>query len=724
MMSAVSSLGRPETKLTFRFCRTLPVVLQTEEAECGLACLAMVAGFHGHKTDLTSLRHLYPISAHGATLKQIMDFSQHMGLAPRALRLELADITKLQVPCILHWEMKHFVVLKKASRKGLVIHDPAVGQRYVSVEDAADQFTGVALELSPTQEFEQGEQSQKLSIRHFWTQITGLRRSLILVLILSLCLQLFAIVSPYFVQIVVDDVILRADVNLLKILALGFLLLLFIELATQYIRQYVILNLSSKLNVQMAANVFRHLIRLPLGYFSKRHIGDLVSRFGSLTTIRELLTTGLVAVVVDGLMAVITLIVMFWYNTQLTFIVLAVVFLYATLRYLLYRPLRILNEEHINAAAKENSHFIESMRAIQSIKLFEKETDRQNQWHNCLTDSLNKDIRISRWRIGFDTANRFLFGIENIAIIYCAAIAVTNNLLTVGMLYAFISYKSRFISAMDQLIAKWIEFKMLDLHFDRLSDIVFTPKDPALIENDLIREPTQAEAVRGHITIQNLCFSFDGCDAPLFHNLNLNVCAGETVAIVGPSGSGKSTLLKCIMGLFSYQSGSIMIDGQAIANWRSYRQQIAAVMQDDQLLSGNIADNIACFDVEVDFHRVTKCALLACIHDEIMQMSMQYNTLVGDMGTNLSGGQKQRLLLARALYKQPRILFMDEATSHLDTANERHINQHIKDLSITRVIIAHRPDTIAMADKVYQLVSGRLALFNDAVKPETSNTEI
>lgn len=725
-MSASVGLSRAEANLSFGIPSPLPMVLQTEDAECGLACLAMIAGFYGRKTDLVSLRQQMSASAHGMSLRTLIDHASNIGLTGRALRLEVGEIAELQLPCILHWEMNHFVVLKKLTRKGLLIHDPAIGQRFVHLNELSRCFTGIALELTPNTEFEKGEHTKKLSISHFWTHIQGLKRSLLLVISLSVLLQVFAVISPYFIQIVVDDVVLRTDKHLLNILAMGFVLLLVIEILTQFLREHVILRLSSKLNVQMAANVFRHLIRLPLDFFSKRHVGDLVSRFGSLHAIRELLTTGVVAIVVDGMLAIITLLVMFWYNVKLTMIVLGIVLLYALLRYALFQPLRSLSEEHLVAAAKENSHFIESIRAIQSIKLFEKETDRQNQWQNCLTDSINKEIKISRWRIGFDTANRFLFGIENIAIIYFAANAVTQNLLTVGMLYAFISYKSRFIGAMDQLITKWIEFKMLGLHFERLAEIVYTQQDPLLSDlhcsSSLPIESTQG--VEGNIQIENIAFTYPGENQPIFSTLSIRILAGESVAIIGPSGSGKSTLMKCIMGLFPTQRGTILIDGHPIVRMRHLRKQMGSVMQDDQLMSGSIADNIACFELTPDIASIIRCAQHACLHDEVMEMGMQYETLVGDMGTRLSGGQKQRILLARALYKKPRILFMDEATSHLDTNNERLINQHIQNLSITRVIIAHRPDTIALADRVLKLESGRLTEVTNEVKHALTHNHI
>lgn len=718
-MSSVETNIPSDTLLNFGNRQSLPCILQTEAAECGLACLAMINGFYGHDIDLSSLRSRFSISLQGATLKQIIKIADKMALSSRALRLDLEQLAQLQTPCILHWDMKHFVVLKKVTSQFIVIHDPALGERKYPMSEVDKRFTGVALELTPTPDFKPGKQRKSLSFVHFWSRIVGLKRSLLVVLVLSVLLQIFALAYPYYIQTVVDDVILRSDRNLLMVLAIGFGLLLLLDTGTTFLRQIVILNVSSRLNIQLSVNVFTHLIRLPMDYFSKRHMGDIVSRFGSLQNIRELLTTGLVTVLVDGLMALITLLVMFFYDATLTWIVLIVVFLYGLLRFMFYAPLRRLSEESIVSAAKENTHFMESVRAIQTIKMFEKESDRQSQWHNNLANAMNKDIRLTKWNIGFDTANKLLFGVENILVIYFAALAVSNSLFTVGMLFAFISFKSRFVKAMDSLVDKWIEFKLLTLHFDRIADIVHAPKDP-LLENDMaILDPpsNQRKSLSGHISLHNLQFSFSDVDKPIFKHINLDIKAGSTVAIVGPSGSGKSTLVKCMMGLYSASQGQVLIDGQPISSVSNYRQSIAGVMQDDQLLNGSIAQNIGCFAPQVDMEKVVYCAHLACIHDEIMATNMQYNTLVGDMGSNLSGGQKQRIILARALYKEPAILFMDEATSHLDTSSESAINNHISKLSITRVIIAHRPQTIAIADRVWKLEKGTLSDVTPTIKP-------
>ncbi len=540
-----------------------------------------------------------------------------------------------------------------------------------------------------------------------------MKRNLIQVLLLSFLLQLFAVASPFYMQTIVDDVLLRQDNNLLLVLALGFGLLMLIQTGTSVLREFVILHLSNRLSMQMSANLFRHLIRLPMDYFVKRHMGDIVSRFGALGNVRSLLTQGLVAAVVDGVMALITLSAMFFYDVRLSLIVMGVVIIYGLLRWLMYRPFRMLTEESIIAGAKESSHFMESIRAIQTIKLFQRENDRQYQWQNKLADVMNKNIHIARWGIGYGALNGLLFGVENILVVYFAATAVRGNIISLGMLYAFMSYKSRFISSMDSLIVQFIEFKMLGLYLNRLADIAFTePEDidaqtvghlEEIPADEALNNATLQHKIIGKIEVKNLAYRYGESEAFVFHNLNFVIHPGETIAITGPSGCGKTTLLKCLMGLIEPSEGEVSIDDKPLKEMRHYRSQIAGVMQEDQLLSGDIAENIACFSPQINLQKVQLCAQMACIHNEIQHMPMNYNTLVGDMGTSLSGGQKQRVILARALYREPRILFMDEATSHLDVNNESVVNSHIKQLDITRVIVAHRPETVRSAGRQINL---------------------
>mgnify|MGYP000013899502 CR=1 FL=1 len=690
---------RVDTLLESAAGRRVPLVMQAEISECGLACLAMIVSYHGYRIDMSSIRRRFPVSSLGTNLQTLINIAEKLNLASRAVKLSLEDLHLLQRPCILHWDMNHFVVMANFSARGADIHDPAMGIRRMSAPELSEHFTGVALELYPTSDFVVGEETQALRLSQFWTRITGLKRSLAQTFLLSLLLQVFAVVAPFYMQTVVDDVLLRNDVDLLIVLALGFGLLLLIEVGTKALRQFVILHLSSRLNIQMAANLFRHLIRLPMVYFQRRHLGDVVSRFGSLDAVRELLTTGLVTAVVDGVMVTMTLLAMFIYDITLTLTVLAFVAVYVALRIVLYRPLHRLTEESLAAHANTSSNFMESVRAIQAVKLFQKENDRQNQWQNLLATALNKDIQVAKLNIGYDAASTLLFGLENIVVIYLAALAVMGNTLSLGMLYAFMAYKQRCVASIDNLVVNVIEIKMVGVHLNRLADIAYTEKEETPDADGL----DLTTPIKGDIEVRNLSFAYSGTDAPIFQNVSFSISAGESVAIVGPSGSGKTTLLKCMMGLLTPTEGEIRVDGKPLAQVSNYRQSIAGVMQDDQLLSGSIADNIACFDQIVDTERLKACAEMACIATDIEAMPMQYNTLVGDLGASLSGGQKQRIVLARALYREPTMLFLDEATSHVDVSMEASINSRLGEIGFTRIVVAHRRETIGSSDRIVAL---------------------
>ncbi len=697
------------TRLSWNSHRRVPLIFQTEAAECGLACLGMVASYFGKHTDLNTLRRKFSISMRGASLKQIIDIGSQLQLSSRALKVEVSHLKQLQTPSILHWDMHHFVVLTKVKRAGILIHDPALGERKIPWEEIGKHFTGIALELSPTSEFVRENQSMKLSLGHFWQHARGLKRSLTVLFLLSGLLQVFALASPYYMQTVIDDALINQQQDLLLVLALGFGLLLLIETGVSLFRQFVVLSLSSRLQLQMSANVFHHLIRLPVNFFSKRHVGDVVSRFSSLSQVREFFTVGLVTAVLDGLMALITLVVMWIYSAQLSFVVVAVASLYFIVRACILPAVKRLNGERILAAANEQSHFMESVRGIQTVKQFTQEATREGQWQNKLTEVINADIRLGKWEISTSTVNQLLFGVENIVIIYMAATLVLENAFTVGMLYAFMSYKNRFISSVDGLISKFIEFKMMSVHFDRLSDIVFSDKEPLLTEH--VTEMNDFSTA-GNLEVDAISYRYSDVEATIFDNLSLTVESGSLIVIIGASGAGKSTLLRCLMGLEAPASGKVTYNGHKVSSSAWFRQNIASVMQGDQCLSGTIADNISCFDEVTNFERMVWCAQQACIHDEILRMPMQYQTLVGDMGSSLSGGQLQRVLLARALYRNPSILFLDEASSHLDVINEQRINQNLAKLPITRIMVAHRAETIALAEKVYVLQQGKLHLID------------
>ena len=676
-----------------------PIIMQTEAAECGLACLAMVLSYHGHITDLLTLRQRFSFSSKGATLAHIMGLASQLNMAPRPVKLTLEHLDKLKLPVILHWDFNHFVVLTKLTGKSAVIHDPGRGRRVLSMAQVSDHFTGVALELSPDVDFKSQVHRKKIKISQLLGNIPGIKKALIQIILLAVVLELIIIAVPFYTQLVVDSILVVEDYEFLTLISLGFLLLVIMQTAVTALRAWGMMVLSTTLNIQLVANLFRHLLRLPGSYFSKRHLGDLVSRFESLGEIQRTLTMTSIEALLDGLMAVTTLAMMYLYSPQLANLVLLIAVSYALIHWLLYRPLRQASEQQIHYAAKQQSNFLETVRGIQSVKLFNRQDQRLTLYQNHMVDTFNASIRVQKLQMLFQAANSLLFGIENILVIWVAATLILQGDFSIGMLFAFIAYKQQFTRRTIGFIDHAIEFKMLELHLDRVSDIALTEPEKTLGTVHTLQVPDYS------VEVTDLNYSYSDIEEPVLSNVNLQIRQGESVAIVGPSGCGKTTLLKLLLGLQSPTRGHVKVGGTDLRQIPTvqYRDLIGVVMQDDQLLAGSIAENISFFDSEADFNWIEQCALMAAIHDEIIAMPMGYNTLIGDMGTTLSGGQKQRILLARALYKRPKILFLDEATSNLDITSERKVNETVRGLAITRIFIAHRPETIALADRVIHL---------------------
>lgn len=683
----------------------MPVILQTEVAECGLAVLAMIASWHGHEIDLGELRRRFSVSIKGSTFADLIRIAEKLDLQAQPVKVDIEHIGQLATPCILHWDMKHFVVLKKVKNQRVVIIDPAVGERILSLPEFSEHYTGVALEVSPSYKFAKRKIKPSIRLSDLWSNIRGIGSSLGQILALSVIMQILAICAPFFMQLVIDEVIVSFDKPLLVTLTLGFFLVMLVNVSVTAMRSLAILFLSSHLSFQLASNLFQHLLRLPLDYFEKRHIGDVVSRFGSNRAIKDFIAQGAVSAIVDAMMAVATLIMMFIYSPKLTLVVLLALTVYMSGRWLLYRPFRQRTEESVVVAAKSETNFMETVRGIQSIKIFCRENDRKNQWLKRYAEVINCDIRLGRFRVAYDGFNSGILGVENLIVVFMAASMVLNNSFSIGMMMAFITYKLQFTGKATALVEQFIQFRMLDVHLARLSDIVLTPPDEH-------HNATSGEfqITEGVPSLENISYRYSETEPYLFQDINLQVERGKVIALVGPSGSGKTTLMKIMLGLMSPSSGKVCIDGIDIRECGTdyYRHYVGAVMQNDQLLSGSIADNICFFSSDPNYPLIRRCAELAAINLDIEAMPMKYDSLVGDMGTTLSGGQKQRILLARALYRQPKILFLDEATSHLDTRLEAVVNRNIKSLGITTIMIAHRPDTISWADEVWQLEQSQL----------------
>lgn len=686
--------------LDLRWQRRVPVIHQTETAECGLACLAMICGHFGKNIDLIYLRRKFNLSARGATLAGINGIAEQLGMATRALSLELDELRVLKTPCILHWDFSHFVVLVSVKRNRYVLHDPARGIRYISREEMSRYFTGVALEVWPGSEFQSETLQTRISLRSLINSIYGIKRTLAKIFCLSVVIEAINLLMPVGTQLVMDHAIPAGDRGLLTLISAALMFFILLKAATSTLRAWSSLVMSTLINVQWQSGLFDHLLRLPLAFFERRKLGDIQSRFDSLDTLRATFTTSVIGFIMDSIMVVGVCVMMLLYGGYLTWIVLCFTTIYIFIRLVTYGNYRQISEECLVREVRAASYFMETLYGIATVKIQGMVGIRGAHWLNMKIDAINSGIKLTRMDLLFGGINTFVTACDQIVILWLGAGLVIDNQMTIGMFVAFSSFRGQFSERVASLTSFLLQLRIMSLHNERIADIALHEKEEKKPEIEIIAD-------MGPISLETngLSYRYDSQSAPIFSALSLSVAPGESVAITGASGAGKTTLMKVLCGLFEPDSGRVLINGIDIRQIgiNNYHRMIACVMQDDRLFSGSIRENICGFAEEMDEEWMVECARASHIHDVIMNMPMGYETLIGELGEGLSGGQKQRIFIARALYRKPGILFMDEATSALDSESEHFVNVAIKNMNITRVIIAHRETTLRTVDRVISI---------------------
>jgi len=675
--------------------RSVPLVFQGETNECGLACVCMILNYFGNHIELASLRGALG-DGRPLTLEQLSTVAESHQLAVRALRCELEDLEKLQLPVIAHVDFDHFVVIDRCSRGRLTLVDPASGRLTTRLNAFSSRFTGIVIEARPTPDFRKDHKTKTNRTLEFLTQlpVAHLAGPLAGLLLLSLATQAFALITPFYLQVTVDEVLLSNDLDLALVVTLSFAAVYVISAITQSLRGLLTIKIGAKLTYLLSAGLLGHTTTLPVTFFERRNIGDIVSRFSSMRPLQDFISESIVGVCLDLLMVITTFIMISVYSLQAGLYVLFLCVVYLLVQYLLTLPYRTHQHEQLIADAHVQSHFIETIQAIDSIKRFEGTARRRTAWLNHLVRSLNAHVRSRYWELTAEITRYLFLGLILLGVVYISVDRIALGLLTIGMLYTLVTYSNHFTNALVSLTHEWQAYLMLSLHVGRVSDITDHPPDD--------RAPFSLHEPVNRIQVKDLNFGHTGCKL-LIEGLNLEVQGSQKVAIVGPSGSGKSTLFALLRGDVSPAKGEILINNRPLSSNLNPAVLYTSLQPNDVLLTGTVTDNIAFMDPSPDTNRMLAAARAALVHDDILRLPMSYSEKLSEQGCTLSAGQRQRILIARALYRSAEVLLLDEATSHLDPVSELQIMKNILSLPAPCFFITHRPDIAALADQIIEL---------------------
>lgn len=685
----------------FRRFRCVPIIMQSEFSECGLACVAMIANYYGHHLTIASLRVRTGASLRGTSLRHLIILADDLDLDATPLQVSIDDLRSQVKPAILHWDFRHFVVLARASRRYVVIHDPALGRRRVSYAEVSRHFTGVLLDLRAKERLEPIRSDERVSVFGLVPNLSTLVPSFLKIGAISISIQILAVVAPWFIQSAVNSVISTSSTAMIVPLCLGLVLVVLMQVVMHLLRNVSIRYLSASLNIKLISSLLGRLLTLPISYFEKRHVGDVMSRFGSAESIQTTLTESFMESVIDGLMVAVTLAMMYVYSVSLATVACVGVAVLGASELMLYGSIRRAKQERLIARARKDTHMLETLRGIQTIKLFNVEALRKAKYDGLLVNYLNSEAGVERLEAVPRVLKAAVFGIDIMVVVAMGAAFVLKGLWSIGALFAFLAYKQQFSDRSALLFEKMREYHLLRLHVERILDI-------AAYQTGIKSSPEPGGChveSSAQLTVCDLWYRYSPGESFLLRSIGFRADAGAAVVITGPSGCGKSTLVKLLLGLLDPERGQVLFGSTDIKAFgiRRYRDCVSAVMQDDKLFAGTILENIALFSEDADVDWVHRCCEHACVLEEILDMPLQFDTQIGDMGSVLSAGQKQRIFLARALYRRPAILFLDEATSNVDVHTEQRINANLRGIGVTRVMVAHRPDTIAVADQVIQI---------------------
>lgn len=681
----------------------IPVVHTLSLTDCGAACLSMTLGYHGKNVRLDELREATGVNRDGVDALALLHAARQYGLRGRGVALEMEDLGFLAPGSILHWEFNHFVVLERVRKNSIDIIDPAVGRRHVPLADLTKSFTGVALTFEPGDDFE-ANPAPSVGVWKYFRRILTQRGVVARIITTSLLIQALLLATPILTSALVDRVAPRADYGLFTVLTCGAVGATVFYFLALLVRAHLLLHLRTSLDLQMSLGFLEHMVALPFGFFQRRSVGDLMMRLSSNATMRELLTSTTMSALLDGALVTAYLALLLIIHLPMGLLVLGIGLLKVSVFGLARRIYKALMARDLSAQARSEAYLVEILTGIETLKALGAEQRAVENWSNLFVDQLNVSLQRGRASALVDSAMACLQMAAPLAILLFGVWEVLANRLSLGTMLGLSALGVGFLTPISALVGSALNLQLLKSYVERIDDVLEqAPETP-------IGKPTQPATLHGGVTLDRVSFTYGPMSPPAVKDVSLTIEPGQNIAIVGPSGAGKSTLARLLLALHTPTAGRVLYDGVDLTalDVRSARRQMGIVPQEPYLFNGSIRENILLGNPRLGLDAAMEAARLAHIHDEIQNMPMGYNTIVGDGGASLSAGQRQRVALARALVHKPAILLLDEATSALDAVNERRIQDNLVALRCTRIVIAHRLSTVVRADKIFVIDHGAL----------------
>jgi ATP-binding cassette subfamily B protein len=691
-----------------KFTKRYPFFEQQSAADCGAACLVMVGRYWGKNLSINRLRDLANVSRSGASMRSLSAAAESLGFATRPVKASLDKFAQQSLPAIAHWQGRHYIVVYEITKKQVIVADPAIGQRQLTIKEFLAGWTGYALLLQPTTSLKKTQEANT----PFWQLFDLVKphfQVLLEVFIASVLIQVFGLITPLFTQLLLDRVIVQGSILTLNTVGFGLLIFGLFRVAINGLRQYLLDHTANRISVALMVGFIKHTFGLPLSFFESRYVGDIVSRVQENQKIQRFLTGEALSIGLDLLTVFVYVGLMFWYSPPMALMTLAIVPPFVLLTFFATPFLRRISREVFTAGTLENSYLIQSLTGISSIRSMAIEQTVRWHWEELLNNLIKKNFSGQVISNQLQLISSTIQSLASTGLLWFGAWLVIQNQLTIGQLVAFNMLLGNIIQPFQRLIILWNQLQEVIVATERINDVL-----EAQLEEDLEHNPRQfLPRLIGRIRFHNVTFRYHPeSEINILENLSFEILPEQTVAVVGRSGSGKTTLSKLILGLYLATDGRVLIDNQDVTSisLHSLRSQIGVVDQDTFLFGGTIRENITIAHPEASLEEIVEAAQLAGADEFIKRMPMGYETQIGEGGGMLSGGQRQRLAIARALLGNPRLLILDEATSHLDAESERIIQNNLKKIlqGRTSVIIAHRLSTVRHADLILVLDRGVL----------------